>query len=94
VVRYTFSGDANTDGIVNALDFTALANHFNQSGKFWSDGDSNYDGVVNALDFNSIATNYGATLPSPLALGSLVPEPTAITLATLAVFVLAQRRRR
>jgi autotransporter-associated beta strand protein len=94
LVFYTLSGDANFDLQVNTLDFNKLAQNFNQSGKFWTDADFNYDGAVNALDFNAIAANYGATLSSPPALGSLVPEPTAIALATFAVFVLAQRRRR
>ena len=31
VIRYTWSGDANLDGLVNALDFNALATNFGSS---------------------------------------------------------------
>jgi hypothetical protein len=33
-MRYVFTGDANLDGVVNALDFSALASNFdNGTGK-------------------------------------------------------------
>jgi len=49
--------------------------------------------VVNALDFNALATNFGlAPGPGP-ALGSLVPEPGAISLL-LAGLLVAQRTSR
>src|SRR5205807_7807533 len=34
-------GDADHNGIVNSIDFTALALHFNQVGRTWSQGDFN-----------------------------------------------------
>src|SRR5207237_4676005 len=33
LVGYTFAGDANLDGVVNALDFNAVASNFGGSGK-------------------------------------------------------------
>jgi autotransporter-associated beta strand protein len=95
LIRYTFSGDANLDGTVNNLDFTALAQAFNSSGLFWQNGDFNFDGVVNALDFNAIATNFGlnqpAPLPSSVDASVLVPEPAALLF--LPALGLARRRR-
>lgn len=91
LVRYTFSGDANLDGVVNALDFNALASNFGGSGKPWVQGDFNYDGVINSLDFNSIATNFNLALPAPPALGNLVPEPA---LAGFGLLALIRRQRR
>jgi parallel beta-helix repeat protein len=58
-------GDATVDGVVNSLDFNALAINFGGSGKSWADGDFNFDGNVNALDFNLLASNYGSASPSP-----------------------------
>jgi hypothetical protein len=73
LVRYTLLGDTNLDGVVNAIDFNALAAEFNRAGALWSDGDVNYDGRVNALDFNLLAANFGQpALSGP----SLVPDPS------------------
>src|SRR5207249_9790523 len=43
LVRYTYAGDANLDGVVNTVDFARLATGFNQMGMFWASGDFNYD---------------------------------------------------
>ena len=95
LIRYTFSGDSNLDGTVNSNDFTALATHFNQTGKSWFDGDFNLDGTVNALDFNAIASNFGQALSFSPALGSLVPEPSlAMIWIGLGIFGCRYRRHR
>src|SRR5204862_7998111 len=52
LLRHTYFGDSNLDGMVDSLDFDRLAVNFNMAGKFWHEGDFNYDGTVNALDFN------------------------------------------
>src|SRR5262249_29216220 len=85
LIRYTRYGDANLDGVVNALDFNALASRFGQSGKLWSDGDWNYDGMVNTLDFNALAVNFNQALPVPALGGSLVPEPSLLVIPALAL---------
>lgn len=90
LVRYTLTGDANLDQIIDSADFAALATSFNQSSGDWFTGDFNYDGQVNALDFNLLASNYGAALPAPAALGALVPEPLCVGLL---LPLLACRRR-
>jgi autotransporter-associated beta strand protein len=106
LMRDTYLGDANLDGQVNTSDFMILSLHFGQTTNSWGLADFNYDGVVNALDFNAIATNFGSvTLPdapllgspldgSPAVLGSLVPEPTSLSLLAMGVATLAGRRRR
>ena len=94
VARYTLVGDANLDGMVNGLDFNALAAGYNQPGKFWTDGDFNYDGIVNAEDFDAISANYGQSISSSPPLGALVPEPGMILAASLAATFLRPRRRR
>jgi hypothetical protein len=98
LVRYTYAGDANLDGVVNSGDFSALATSFNSTSGIWGIGDFNYDGVVNALDFNLLAVNYGLpTLPAPepgAALGALVPEPSGALLALGGLTCVIRRRRR
>jgi hypothetical protein len=96
VVRYTLLGDANLDGVVNALDFNALASGFGSSG-VWSQGDSNYDGVVNTADFTAMAANFGESVSAPAApqIGVVVPEPLdMILLPAMGLFAVRNRRRR
>jgi hypothetical protein len=97
-VRYTWYGDANLDGVVNALDFNALASNFgiNNGNQIWSLGDFNYDGLVNSADFGVVATNFNKSLPTPApVLGTLVPEPASLaTLVALAPFAMRRRRAR
>ena len=94
LVRYTYSGDANLDGVVNALDFDALATNFGAaSGKVWYQGDFNYDGFTNTQDFMLLASNFNQVLPAPV-LASLVPEPTSMWIvAGVGAMVLVRRRR-
>jgi hypothetical protein len=92
LVRYTYSGDANLDGTVNALDFNALASNFGTNSPQWTSGDFNYDGVVNTLDFNALASNFGMTLPQSASLGGVVPEPAVF--GALLGLVICRRRTR
>jgi autotransporter-associated beta strand protein len=98
LVRYTYVGDANLDGRVNALDFNAIAANYGLSGAtaLWVKGDANYDLNINSDDFTEMSKNFGLTiLPGePLGLGTLVPEPTSITLIAGAAGLAVTRRRR
>ena len=53
--------DANGDGVVNALDLTFIAKHFDQ--KKQESADINADGVVNILDLTFIASRFGQASP-------------------------------
>jgi hypothetical protein len=90
LMRYTYLGDANLDGKVNALDFNALAASFG-TGNSWCKGDFNYDGVTNMLDFAALATNFNLALASP-GLGAIVPEPVGAIFAAAAVLIIPRRR--
>jgi hypothetical protein len=64
---FSLTADANRDGIVNALDFNALASHYGKTGQTLATGDFNFDGRVNSSDFALLAARYGENLhpPSP-----------------------------
>jgi hypothetical protein len=99
LLRYTYYGDANLDGTVNALDFNELATNFGKAG-VWTGGDFNYSGTVDSNDFSLLAANYGKTMPSmapasAAALGSIVPEPTTLLLCGgIGVTLFGRRRQR
>ena len=96
VYRSLVAGDTDKNGIVNAADFTKLAQNFGDAGTTWDKGDFNGDGKSNAMDFNALSANFGKTtlpswaLPGSPALGTVVPEPAS----ALAVCVLTMSRRK
>src|SRR5262249_47678036 len=51
LVKYTYYGDANLDGVVNGADYALIDNGFNMGLHGWGAGDFNYDGVINAGDY-------------------------------------------
>lgn len=93
LIRYTFRGDANVDGKVNALDFNALAAGFG-SGTVWEQGDFDYDGTVGSSDFTLLSQNFNKQVLAAPELGTLVPEPSTIALATATIGMLRRRKRR
>ena len=95
LVKYTYAGDANLDGIVNAQDFDALAAHYGTSSDVWTQGDFNYDGTVNTIDFNVLASNYNLNIaPAAPVLGTLVPEPAFCGVAAVGSLGFLRQRRR
>jgi hypothetical protein len=82
LIRYTWMGDANLDGIVNAADLAMISSN----GSTWSTGDFNYDGVVNADDY--------ALFDLGLAEGgsTVIPFPEPTWLGCLLVPFLRRRR--
>src|SRR5205814_9724398 len=101
LVRYTDSGDADLNGVVDSLDFARLAGHFGNTNEGWSHGDFNFDGVVDTTDFNLLAANFGQTLPGAtpagsagvVSVGTLVPEPASAALGAAEMLMLALGRR-
>ena len=96
LAKFTYVGDANLDGQVDALDYERVDLAIGNTGVFGTaQGDLNYDGNVDALDYEQIDLNIGNGVGAPLAeiTGSVfIPDPSFV--APLAVAGLALRRRR
>jgi hypothetical protein len=60
LVRLTYYGDGNLDGVVNRLDVSALSQGYSGLAGYvgWSDGDYNYDGQINRNDVSLLAASY------------------------------------
>ena len=87
-------GDSNLDGKVNVVDLNALALHWVQSDKVWSQGDFWTDGSVNAGDLMHLGLNWQQRIPLAAA---AVPEPMSMLLlfvGVIAVHQLAHKSKR
>ncbi|HEY1686755.1 MAG TPA: dockerin type I repeat-containing protein [Tepidisphaeraceae bacterium] len=87
LIRYTWLGDANLDGKVDASDMALMS----ANGSTWDTGDFNYDGQVNADDyalFDLGLAKSGGTLVIPL------PEPGAGILLAFAALLTGARIRK
>jgi hypothetical protein len=61
IVKYTYAGDANLDGVIDAGDYGVIDNFVqvpNASG--YANGDFNYDGFIDAGDYGIIDNNIQA----------------------------------
>ncbi len=109
LVKYTYSGDANLDGVVNGSDYTLIDNGFNNRLTGWYNGDFNYDGVVNGDDYTlidnafntqgpSLASNPAEMIAADTAQiagsSSALPEPATTSALVFATTGLLARRRR
>ena len=90
LVMYTYAGDANLDGKINADDYFQIDSNYNQNGNnaaiSFHDGDFNYDGKIDGQDYflidQAFADQGSIALSPPLGGGlagvSAVPEPASI----------------
>jgi autotransporter-associated beta strand protein len=106
LVMYTWAGDANLDGKVNADDYASIDLYSTIPGEgSWNHGDFNYSGTINAddyalIDSNVQNVNYSPFWTTDVARGAAtagltaVPEPTAGVLLGVAAAGMFSRRRR
>lgn len=100
IIKYTYVGDTNLDGVVNGADLARVIQSLSVGGLTgWENGDVNYDGVVNATDVTLTRNALLANLPSlgngqgDGGNGGSVPEPTTALLAIGASPMMLRRRR-
>jgi hypothetical protein len=99
LVMYTYGGDANLDGAVNADDYFRISTGYSRGARGFSNGDFDYSGSIDGDDFFIIDTSFShqngslaiASAPSVEGVTS-VPEPSSL-LAVAASMLLARRRR-
>jgi hypothetical protein len=88
LLKYTYYGDVDMNGQVDADDLTVFANNFGRtSGATQADGDIDFNGTVDADDLTVFANNFNKGVGNPLALASLhaVPEPSTLALTMIAL---------
>jgi autotransporter-associated beta strand protein len=110
LVKYTFAGDADLSGTIDATDYSLIDNGFTNQLTGWRNGDFNYDGVVNGDDytlidnaFNTQGTTTFAALPATPSemiatdtaqIATAIPEPGSLALVSILAGGLLMRRRR
>ena len=102
LLRYTYYGDVDQNGQVDADDLTVFASNFGRtSGATQIDGDIDFNGAVNADDLTVFANNFNKGVGNPLAVAAAnvqaVPEPAtgvllAIGVAACGLFLCNRRR--
>ena len=99
IVEYTYAGDANVDGRVNADDYFRIDSTFLEqpAEPTFAEGNFNYDDRINADDYFLIDSAFlgqdGATLGGTGLKAVTVPEP-GVVLVVVGGAVMALRRRR
>lgn len=73
LVKYTWYGDAQLDGMVDITDLGRLATNWQMAGN-WEQGDFDYSNFVDITDLGLLATNWQAGVGGPLFAGGPDPE--------------------
>jgi hypothetical protein len=98
------TADANGDGLITSADAATVARNFGlRSGASWADGDFDLDGTVGLKDLMTLqraglSLGGGPTTVQAALAQHAVPEPGAVTLASMAFACLSasclMRRRK
>jgi hypothetical protein len=94
VLKYTYYGDIDQNGQVDADDLTVFAGNFGRTtGATQVDGDIDFNGRVDADDLTVFANNFNKGVGGPLVAASVqaVPEPGTWALLIVASVVISLR---
>jgi len=58
IVKYTWAGDADADGLITIDDYLAIDYGYRHGLSGWAYGDFNGDGVINAADYAIIDASF------------------------------------
>jgi autotransporter-associated beta strand protein len=98
LLRYTYFGDANLDGVVDGSDYSLIDNGYLNRLTGWQNGDFNYDGIVDGSDYTLIDNTFntqGAALTSAVVTSKVaVPEPVGVGMIGIVGLAMQTRRRR
>ena len=83
-------GDFNSDGLVDAADYTVWRDTEGSNVGPYTGADHNGDGLVNAADYNLWSNHYGDTLGAAVA----VPEPGPLAASVLLTLLFAAHPKR
>jgi len=61
-IKYTLSGDANLDGLVNFNDLVTVVQNFNKGGTDWAHGNFLFTASTNFNDLVAVVQNFNKTL--------------------------------
>ncbi len=86
----TPSGDYNSDGVVDAADYTVWRDTLGSTSNLAADG--NDSGAIDAGDYTVWKENYGSTMGGSGAVVMAAPEPGALCLLAIGGAVLLRRR--
>jgi hypothetical protein len=97
LVMYTYSGDANLSGFIDADDYFNVDRAYARgSVPKWNNGDFNYDGSINADDYFLIDQGYMLQTTSfstaAVAGVTVVPEPASLAMLVAAGSLFVRRK--
>ncbi len=88
LVKFTWFGDSNLDGVVDGSDYALIDTGFTAGGALggWVFGDYDYSGVIDGSDYALIDTGF-------ISQTGALPEPTTLGLLGLGAMGMLRRRR-
>jgi autotransporter-associated beta strand protein len=97
LIKYTYIGDTNLDGVVDATDLANVLAGINGHLTGWINGDFTYAGSVTSADLSLLLTSL-AGQGAPFSDGGggasgTVPEPSSLAVLAIPALAVARRRR-